>query len=266
MAVGLLIGVWIASGVVPLLIYYGLEILAPSYFLAAACVACAVVSLATGSSWSTAATAGLALIGVGTRVGGFGSDDRRRGGLRRLLWRQAFPAVRHYESRLRHGGLRAVRAYSPHAIHHAAGLGDRASRLPRARLGRQRFRVRAKRALPPDHHRARDGFRSLPLAAVSAGYCARPHRTANRSTAIPARRNRCRSRSLARLPTAECTGRHGVRPERALRGLSKQHRHRRRGRAALAGRAHEHARYHCTHLVRVRLWRRHGMHRHARPA
>lgn len=63
--VGLLIGIWIASGVVPLLIYYGLLILAPSYFLAAACAICAAVSLATGSSWSTAATVGLALIGVG---------------------------------------------------------------------------------------------------------------------------------------------------------------------------------------------------------
>ncbi|MCB1019841.1 MAG: Na+/H+ antiporter NhaC, partial [Acidobacteria bacterium] len=69
MAVGLLIGVWIASGVVPLLIYYGLKILAPSYFLAASCLACAVISLATGSSWSTAATAGLALIGVGKALG-----------------------------------------------------------------------------------------------------------------------------------------------------------------------------------------------------
>lgn len=65
LVVGLLIGVWIASGVVPLLIYYGLLILAPSYFLAAACAICAAVSLATGSSWSTAATVGLALIGVG---------------------------------------------------------------------------------------------------------------------------------------------------------------------------------------------------------
>ncbi len=67
--VGLLIGVWIASGVVPLLIYYGLLILAPSYFLVASCVICAVVSLATGSSWSTAATVGLALIGVGRALG-----------------------------------------------------------------------------------------------------------------------------------------------------------------------------------------------------
>ena len=56
MIVGLLVGIWIASGVVPLLIYYGLLILAPSYFLAASCVICAAVSLAT---------VGLALIGVG---------------------------------------------------------------------------------------------------------------------------------------------------------------------------------------------------------
>ncbi len=65
LVVGLLIGIWIASGVVPLLIYYGLLILAPSYFLAASCLICAGISLATGSSWSTSATVGLALIGVG---------------------------------------------------------------------------------------------------------------------------------------------------------------------------------------------------------
>ncbi len=69
MAVGLLIGVWIAAGVVPLLIYYGLQILAPSYFLAAACAACGLISLAVGSSWSTAATAGLAPVGVGQAMG-----------------------------------------------------------------------------------------------------------------------------------------------------------------------------------------------------
>ncbi len=69
MAVGLLIGVWIASGVVPLLIYYGLEVMAPRYFLAASCVVCSIISLSTGSSWSTAATAGLALVGVGQVLG-----------------------------------------------------------------------------------------------------------------------------------------------------------------------------------------------------
>ena len=69
MAVGLLIGIWIASGVVPLLIYYGLKILSPEYFLAASCLTCALISLATGSSWSTAATAGLALVGVAKALG-----------------------------------------------------------------------------------------------------------------------------------------------------------------------------------------------------
>jgi Na+:H+ antiporter, NhaC family len=67
--VGLLIGVWIASGVVPVMIYYGLKILAPGYFLAATIVICAVISLATGSSWSTAATVGLAMMGVGQALG-----------------------------------------------------------------------------------------------------------------------------------------------------------------------------------------------------
>lgn len=67
--VGLLIGVWIASGVVPVMIFYGLKILAPGYFLVATCLICAVISLATGSSWSTAATVGLAMMGVGQALG-----------------------------------------------------------------------------------------------------------------------------------------------------------------------------------------------------
>jgi Na+:H+ antiporter, NhaC family len=69
MVVGLLIGVWIVSGVVPVMIFYGLKILAPGYFLVATCLICAVISLATGSSWSTAATVGLAMMGVGQALG-----------------------------------------------------------------------------------------------------------------------------------------------------------------------------------------------------
>jgi NhaC family Na+:H+ antiporter len=69
MIVGLLIGVWIASGVVPVMIYYGLKILAPGYFLVATALTCALISLATGSSWSTAATVGLAMMGVGQALG-----------------------------------------------------------------------------------------------------------------------------------------------------------------------------------------------------
>lgn len=67
--VGLLIGVWIASGVVPVMIFYGLKILAPGYFLVATALICALISLATGSSWSTAATVGLAMMGVGQALG-----------------------------------------------------------------------------------------------------------------------------------------------------------------------------------------------------
>jgi NhaC family Na+:H+ antiporter len=67
--VGLLIGVWIASGVVPVMIFYGLKLLAPGYFLVATALTCALISLATGSSWSTAATVGLAMMGVGQALG-----------------------------------------------------------------------------------------------------------------------------------------------------------------------------------------------------
>jgi NhaC family Na+:H+ antiporter len=63
--VGMIIGVWIASGTVPTLIYYGLTLLTPQIFLAAAMLLCAVVSLALGTSWGTVGTVGLALMGIG---------------------------------------------------------------------------------------------------------------------------------------------------------------------------------------------------------
>jgi len=64
--VGSLIGTWLLAGIVPTMIYYGLEILNPSWFYAATCIICAVVALSIGSSWTTAATIGVALIGVAT--------------------------------------------------------------------------------------------------------------------------------------------------------------------------------------------------------
>ena len=64
LVVGSVIGTWILAGIVPTMIYYGLSLLAPSIFYAAACVICAVVALATGSSWTTVGTVGLALIGT----------------------------------------------------------------------------------------------------------------------------------------------------------------------------------------------------------
>lgn len=67
--IGSLAGTWLISGVVPAMIYYGLQILNPQIFLFAACVISAIVSLATGSSWSTVATIGIALLGIGSALG-----------------------------------------------------------------------------------------------------------------------------------------------------------------------------------------------------
>ncbi|MCW5547532.1 MAG: Na+/H+ antiporter NhaC [Opitutaceae bacterium] len=69
LAVGMLIGTWMAGGTVPLLILYGLKLLSPDYFLVATCAVCAVVSLVTGSSWTTAGTVGVAFIGIGAGLG-----------------------------------------------------------------------------------------------------------------------------------------------------------------------------------------------------
>ena len=63
------IGTWMLSGIVPTMIYYGMDILNPSIFLVATCVICAIVSLATGSSWSTIATIGIAMLGIGNALG-----------------------------------------------------------------------------------------------------------------------------------------------------------------------------------------------------
>lgn len=67
--IGALAGAWMISGIVPAMIYYGLKILNPTILLFAACIVCALVSLATGSSWTTIATVGLALIGIGKALG-----------------------------------------------------------------------------------------------------------------------------------------------------------------------------------------------------
>ncbi len=67
--IGALAGTWMLSGIVPAMIYYGLQILNPTIFLVAACIVCSVVSIATGSSWTTVATVGIALIGIGKALG-----------------------------------------------------------------------------------------------------------------------------------------------------------------------------------------------------
>ena len=67
--IGAIAGTWMASGIIPTLIYYGLKILHPSIFLPASCIICAVISLLTGSSWTTIATIGVALMGIGRALG-----------------------------------------------------------------------------------------------------------------------------------------------------------------------------------------------------
>ena len=69
LTVGMLAGSWMISGVVPTLIYYGIHILSPSFFLVSACVICALISLLSGSSWTTIATIGVALLGIGQALG-----------------------------------------------------------------------------------------------------------------------------------------------------------------------------------------------------
>ena len=67
--VGALAGTWLVSGIIPTMIYYGLQILSPSIFLPATLIICSIISIATGSSWTTSATVGIALIGVGGALG-----------------------------------------------------------------------------------------------------------------------------------------------------------------------------------------------------
>ena len=67
--VGALAGTWMVSGIIPSMIYYGLQILSPAIFLPATLIICSVISIATGSSWTTSATVGIALIGIGGALG-----------------------------------------------------------------------------------------------------------------------------------------------------------------------------------------------------
>lgn len=69
LSVGMLSGSWMISGVVPTLIYYGVQILSPRFFLVSACAICALISLLSGSSWTTIATIGVALLGIGQALG-----------------------------------------------------------------------------------------------------------------------------------------------------------------------------------------------------
>ena len=67
--IGALSGTWMISGIIPTLIYYGMKVIHPDFYLASTCIICAVVSIITGSSWTTVATIGIALSGIGLAQG-----------------------------------------------------------------------------------------------------------------------------------------------------------------------------------------------------
>ena len=67
--VGALAGTWLVSGIIPAMVYYGLQVLSPEIFLPASVIIAAIISIATGSSWTTTATVGIALVGIGSALG-----------------------------------------------------------------------------------------------------------------------------------------------------------------------------------------------------
>jgi len=67
--VGALAGSWLVSGIIPAMVYYGLQVLSPEIFLPATVIIAAIISIATGSSWTTSATVGIALVGIGSALG-----------------------------------------------------------------------------------------------------------------------------------------------------------------------------------------------------
>jgi NhaC family Na+:H+ antiporter len=69
LTVGILIGSWMASGTIPMIIYYGLKLISPKFFLATACLVCSITALATGTSWGTVGTVGVAFVGIAMGLG-----------------------------------------------------------------------------------------------------------------------------------------------------------------------------------------------------
>jgi NhaC family Na+:H+ antiporter len=69
LSVGILVGAWMASGTIPMVIYYGLKLISPKFFLVTACLVCSITALATGTSWGTVGTIGVAFIGIAMGLG-----------------------------------------------------------------------------------------------------------------------------------------------------------------------------------------------------
>jgi Na+:H+ antiporter, NhaC family len=114
--IGALAGTWMISGIVPTMIYYGLKVLNPTFFLVAAVIVSAVVSISTGSSWSTVATVGVALLGIGKAMGIH--DGMIAGAIisGAYFGDKMSPLIRYHQSRSGHGWDRSFYTHSLHGI------------------------------------------------------------------------------------------------------------------------------------------------------
>ncbi len=168
--IGAIAGSWMVSGVVPTMIYYGLKILHPSFFLVASCVICAGVSLMTGSSWTTIATIGVALMGIGQAMGfpeGWIAGAIISGGLFR---RQDFAALRYDGARFVHRRRADLHAYPLHALHDRSVVRRRAGGLRRRGTDAEPYRAARMPNFTP--------IRCAALSASRRGCCWCPWRRA----------------------------------------------------------------------------------------
>lgn len=181
--IGAISGTWMLSGVVPTLIYYGLQILTPQFFLASCCIICAIVSIITGSSWTTIATIGMATArhrqGAGIRRG----MDCRSNNIGSLFRRQDFAAVRHDSAGIVNNGHKAVYPHTLYAHNHRAVDNNHSRHIYRCRTCHEPQRQRAERAFC--RHAGTD-IQPVAVASAGAGHHGLSHsgQTANHHYAL----------------------------------------------------------------------------------
>ena len=147
LAVGGLIGVWNLSGTIPTLVYYGIQVLSPGWYYAATALICGVVALSIGSSWTTAATIGVGLVGIADADRGLTGDHGRRGDLGCLPGRQDLTALGDHDPHRPAGRRRHLRAHQATGVDLGARVRDRPGRVHDPRHHRPRHRQR-----PRDRH------------------------------------------------------------------------------------------------------------------
>ena len=134
--IGALAGTWLISGVVPAMVCYGLQVLSPGTFLFATVIVCALVSLITGSSWSTIATVGVAMLGIGNALGfhtGLTAGAIISGA---YFGDKMSPPFGHHQPCGSDGGHGTVHAHSLHAVDDRPKYRDHAGDFPSDRTQR----------------------------------------------------------------------------------------------------------------------------------